>query len=207
MVSLMFDLRVKKRANFSTSKRRPANTPNLAAGPRVSEATTMWTITSFIVWCLFGAFISGLNATVLDLSNMLSVTTSRSPLDFLNYGNWCGLGGSGYTLDSIDKCCKMHDLCYENASDSVCWNEKPHLATYRWKSYAGKIHCNKADYPCGLASCRCDGKFASCAAAYQHSYNPGLKKVRPPLYNAIQRVFSNLSKRRIDAPFISIKFV
>ncbi|GBN20154.1 hypothetical protein AVEN_133530-1 [Araneus ventricosus] len=49
------------------------------------------------------AFISGLNATVLDLSNMLSVTTSRSPFDFLNYGNWCGLGGSGYPLDSIDR--------------------------------------------------------------------------------------------------------
>ncbi|GFR20740.1 phospholipase A(2) [Trichonephila clavata] len=169
---------------------------------------TMRTIASWIVLFLLSVLTSRLNSTVIDLSNMLSYTTHRNPLDFLNYGNWCGLGGSGYTLDTIDRCCKMHDLCYEDASDRVCIDEKPHLAAYRWKTYGGKIHCNKADYPCGLAACRCDGKFSSCVAAYKHDYNPGLKKVRPPLYNAIQRVLSNLSKnRRIDVPYISIKLV
>ncbi|GIX89918.1 phospholipase A2 [Caerostris extrusa] len=63
------------------------------------------------------ALTCGINGTVLDLSNMLTITTNRSPLDFLNYGNWCGLGDAA----------KMHDLCYEHASDTVCLDQKPHL--------------------------------------------------------------------------------
>jgi hypothetical protein len=30
-----------------------------------------------------------------------------------NYGNWCGKGGSGKTMDKLDECCKAHDECYD----------------------------------------------------------------------------------------------
>ena len=35
------------------------------------------------------------------------------------YGNFCGLGGSGSTLDEYDVCCKAHDACYGANSCSV----------------------------------------------------------------------------------------
>lgn len=47
--------------------------------------------------------ITGYFSTLIDLGNMLRIMTNRNPLDFVNYGNWCGLGGSGYTLDEIDR--------------------------------------------------------------------------------------------------------
>ena len=34
---------------------------------------------------------------------MISTTTDRNPMDFNGYGNWCGLGGSGDTVDAIDE--------------------------------------------------------------------------------------------------------
>ncbi|KAG8185523.1 hypothetical protein JTE90_012860 [Oedothorax gibbosus] len=103
----------------------------------------------------------------------------------------------------------MHDLCYEKAGDSVCYDEKPHVAPYRWKYSNGKIYCSKAGHACGLVTCRCDAKFTGCIDVYKDTYNPQLRKVRPPLYNAINRFLSQINKKaridRIEAPFISIK--
>lgn len=51
---------------------------------------------------LYVLLYAGYYATLIDLGNMLRLMTDRNPLDFVNYGNWCGLGGSGYTVDEID---------------------------------------------------------------------------------------------------------
>nr|XP_042908599.1 phospholipase A2 homolog [Parasteatoda tepidariorum] len=101
-----------------------------------------WEVLCGIVLILFQA----VNATVLDLGKMMSLKTNRNPLDFVNYGNWCGLGGSGIPLDHIDRCCKMHDLCYEKIANYECYDEKPHLAHYKWKYGNGKIYCSKFIY-------------------------------------------------------------
>ncbi len=33
--------------------------------------------------------------------------------NYLLYGNYCGLGGSGEAIDDIDVACRNHDDCYE----------------------------------------------------------------------------------------------
>jgi hypothetical protein len=42
-----------------------------------------------------------------------------SPEIIANYGNWCGKGGAGATMDSMDQCCKEHDVCYGAAGCSI----------------------------------------------------------------------------------------
>ncbi|XP_054714900.1 acidic phospholipase A2-like [Uloborus diversus] len=147
-------------------------------------------------WAVLGMLLCGSTATVLDLGNMLKLMTDRNPLDFLNYGNWCGLGGNGYPMDDIDSCCRQHDFCYDKASDSVCLDEKPHVAKYRWKYAAGKLHCNKGDYGCGLATCRCDAKFAACVQVYKASYDPRNKRARQPLLNLLSNVMVQWNANR-----------
>ena len=34
---------------------------------------------------------------------MVRCTTGRNPLDYLNYGCYCGLGGKGKILDAVDR--------------------------------------------------------------------------------------------------------
>lgn len=48
-----------------------------------------------------------------DLSDMISaVLKTRNGVDYMGYGNYCGIGGAGTPLDAIDTCCQHHDQCY-----------------------------------------------------------------------------------------------
>lgn len=42
--------------------------------------------------------------SVLNFGRMVRCATGRNPFDFVNYGCYCGLGGSGKALDDIDRC-------------------------------------------------------------------------------------------------------
>jgi len=42
--------------------------------------------------------------SLVQFHNMITATNNLTSWDFLGYGNHCGLGGSGPTLDDIDMC-------------------------------------------------------------------------------------------------------
>lgn len=38
-----------------------------------------------------------------QFGNMVNCMTNRSRFDYSDYGCWCGMGGSGETVDEVDK--------------------------------------------------------------------------------------------------------
>ena len=64
---------------------------------------------------------------------------------YVNYGCWCGPGGSGTPVDGSDACCRTHDHCY----DRILKNETcdPYLDNYKFKdgkcrTYSFLFHVN-----------------------------------------------------------------
>lgn len=53
---------------------------------------------------------------VLELGLLIETHTHHPATKFIDYGNWCGLGGDrawdGSVKDGCDSCCKNHDDCY-----------------------------------------------------------------------------------------------
>merc|ERR1712059_139805 len=75
------------------------------------------------------------------------------------YGNWCGLGGAGATIDKKDKCCKAHDQCYD---DSSCLLHGS-LVLYEWNGgICAGISCLDDTTSCAHEACDCDRTFANC---------------------------------------------
>lgn len=38
-----------------------------------------------------------------QFGHMIYSSTGRDPFEFIDYGNWCGLGGNGSVIDAIDE--------------------------------------------------------------------------------------------------------
>lgn len=77
----------------------------------------------------------------LELYSMVKCSTGCDPLIYKGYGCYCGFLGAGRTLDGIDRCCKMHDYCYETAN---CPMFLEYFVPYLWKCYRGRPLCGKS---------------------------------------------------------------
>ncbi|XP_036148740.1 uncharacterized protein LOC105838097 [Monomorium pharaonis] len=71
---------------------------------------------------------------VIHLYNMVVCATGCNPLAYKGYGCYCGFLGSGYVIDGIDQCCKMHDWCYD-ATECLMFSE--YFVPYYWRCYHG----------------------------------------------------------------------
>ncbi|CAB0028712.1 unnamed protein product [Trichogramma brassicae] len=108
---------------------------------------------------------------VTHLFNMILCATGCNPLAYKGYGCYCGFLGSGYPMDGIDRCCKMHDWCYD-ATECPMFIE--YFVPYYWKCYRGyKPICaiEHGDWgssgSCAQRLCECDRTFAECLRRYR----------------------------------------
>ncbi|CAC5426656.1 PLA2G [Mytilus coruscus] len=76
---------------------------------------------------------------LLAMSDMISFTTGRYGLDFNKYGHFCGKGGKGQIMDSIDWCCNLHDNCYGRLQNYGCRHVL--LSKYDWTLVNYQIVC------------------------------------------------------------------
>ncbi|KAL9984693.1 hypothetical protein ACROYT_G007019 [Oculina patagonica] len=104
--------------------------------------------------------------SVLDFGVMISCAVGRAPLDYDGYGCFCGLGGEGTPVDETDKCCQIHDACYNEVQNSGS-------CPFDWTIYAipystkDCTECEPASYywfygDCRHALCKCDAEAVQC---------------------------------------------
>ncbi|CAD1475258.1 unnamed protein product, partial [Heterotrigona itama] len=107
---------------------------------------------------------------VIHLYNMVVCATGCNPLAYKGYGCYCGFLGSGYVIDEIDRCCKMHDWCYD-ATDCPTFSE--YFVPYYWRCYHGYKPICAVEHgnwggsgSCAQRLCECDRSFAECLKRY-----------------------------------------
>uniref|UniRef100_A0A8B9CV67 Phospholipase A2 n=1 Tax=Anser brachyrhynchus TaxID=132585 RepID=A0A8B9CV67_9AVES len=78
--------------------------------------------------------LSGLlpaRGSVLELERMIKAVTGKSALlSYSWYGCFCGIGGRGTPVDATDRCCQLHDTCYDGLLRHRC-NAKKHCLLHR----------------------------------------------------------------------------
>ncbi|XP_008274958.1 phospholipase A2-like [Stegastes partitus] len=84
------------------------------------------------------------------LWQFMSLTTciqpGVNPLKYNEYGCWCGIRASGTPLDDLDRCCQVHDKCYEAiAKMSGCTSvaDNPVVLVYDYKCSNKQVTCSE----------------------------------------------------------------
>ncbi|XP_074649221.1 basic phospholipase A2 RVV-VD-like [Tubulanus polymorphus] len=115
---------------------------------------------------------------IAQFADLVRKTTGMNPFLFVDYGNWCGIGGSGEVEDQIDSCCRDHDNCWAELEKSKCKNNLLLWVTYNYRRVAAKqFKC----YPtlwmssCTEALCQCDVDAANCLRKWKHVYDKTFK--------------------------------
>ncbi|XP_035226800.1 phospholipase A2 A2-actitoxin-Cgg2a-like isoform X2 [Stegodyphus dumicola] len=112
--------------------------------------------------------------SLTDLNSMVQSIIGREGSDFIGYGNWCGLGGSGRPVDPVDECCEVHDMCYVLASEGPCKDKGEkgvYQIEYQWsKKSDGTASCKNVDR-CPDSICLCDALLTNCLKNNLDSYD------------------------------------
>ncbi|XP_032861200.1 phospholipase A2-like [Tyto alba] len=104
---------------------------------------------------------------ITELAGAISCGTRRSPLAYIGYGCYCGLGGQGWPKDKTDWCCHRHDCCYDKAEKEGC---SPKAQRYQWACEQNTVRCDNLTDRCEKMVCLCDQEAAKCWGAAP--YNP-----------------------------------
>ncbi|KAM7362210.1 uncharacterized protein ACRADG_013005 isoform 2-T2 [Cochliomyia hominivorax] len=106
---------------------------------------------------------------VLGLYSMIKCSTGCEPLVYKGYGCYCGFLGDGIPTDGIDRCCRLHDKCYEHSN---CISYLEYFVPYVWKCYRGKPLCAidhgewGGPQSCAARLCHCDLRLSRCLRQY-----------------------------------------
>ncbi|KAL7377956.1 hypothetical protein ABVT39_006655 [Epinephelus coioides] len=96
---------------------------------------------------------------LLELAGAIKCSTGRSPLSYVMYGCYCGLGGQGWPRDKTDWCCHRHDCCYGTAEQLGCYTKTDQ---YHWTCEDKKAECDDLEDECKKLLCKCDRDAAKC---------------------------------------------
>ncbi|XP_055978203.1 group 10 secretory phospholipase A2-like [Sorex fumeus] len=112
-------------------------------------------------WCLAAPRSHVHRRGLIELAKTMGCVGIQSPLAYVNYGCYCGLGGQGQPQDETDWCCQRHDCCYTRAEEAQC---SPKLSRYPWQCINETVQCGPSENKCQELLCKCDQDFAHCLA-------------------------------------------
>jgi len=136
---------------------------------------------------------------------------------YIDYGCFCGKGGSGTPQDSIDRCCFHHDKCYEDVFNK--YKLKSYISDVYFKEYQFECDRNTKSVTCeelgsgfDLKSdnlvqynlCVCDKILSECFATYQHEYNDANRNLDSQ--KCKNKNWLNLNKQRLKLNFFFYSF-
>ncbi|KAM9176161.1 basic phospholipase A2 homolog [Mergus octosetaceus] len=124
---------------------------------------------SLLVLAVLSAWGSSLaGGNLWDLQKMLTKVTGRNAFLYYSfYGCYCGLGGRGQPKDATDRCCQLHDTCYDGLLRHGCDAKKQ---CYRYSWHGGSPTCNRDSW-CAQLSCECDRSLGLCLRSSLRSYS------------------------------------
>ncbi|XP_078529258.1 phospholipase A2 crotoxin basic subunit CBb-like [Lissotriton helveticus] len=102
--------------------------------------------------------------SLLDMVATLWCYRNRLGISLLGinlYGCYCGTGGSGATVDSVDQCCFLHDCCYHHSRVFLKCRSKVKWKNYSFRCKGAETYCMSRGM-CSRMACECDKQFAEC---------------------------------------------
>ncbi|XP_078357398.1 phospholipase A2-like [Oculina patagonica] len=111
-----------------------------------------------------GRFLTRAKRNAVQFGLMIWCETKRNPFAYNGYGCHCGVGGKGEPLDEIDRCCLIHDKCYDDIIDNkICGSyESAVYLTFYWRYGCSSCASRRFNTVCQKALCECDGAAARC---------------------------------------------
>ncbi|NXL96251.1 PA2G5 phospholipase, partial [Alectura lathami] len=117
---------------------------------------------------LFAWGLSLTGGSLWELQGMIKKVTGRNAmLHYSFYGCYCGIGGHGEPKDATDRCCQLHDACYDSLLQHHC-NAMKQRYDYSW--HGGSLTC-RGDSWCAQLSCECDRSLGLCLKRSKQSYS------------------------------------
>ncbi|XP_071338297.1 phospholipase A2, minor isoenzyme-like isoform X2 [Trachinotus anak] len=152
-----------------------------AAKPQVTLTVAMNLSSPLLLLLLTACMVSGavLPKALWQFGTMIEcVQPGVYPLQYNNYGCWCGFGGKGTPQDELDMCCKIHDECYGTSMKTPgCTSlfDLPYFLVYDFTCLNEQLTCSATNNKCQAAVCECDRVAAECFA--RATYNPENKNL------------------------------
>ncbi|NXJ79764.1 PA2G5 phospholipase, partial [Trogon melanurus] len=112
--------------------------------------------------------LSPAHGSLWELQKMIQKVTGKNAfLHYAFYGCYCGFGGKGEPKDATDRCCQLHDACYDSLESYGC-DAKTRRYHYGWRG--GSPFCREGSW-CSWFSCECDRSLALCLQRNIGSYS------------------------------------
>uniref|UniRef100_A0A8C4XIW1 Phospholipase A2 n=1 Tax=Falco tinnunculus TaxID=100819 RepID=A0A8C4XIW1_FALTI len=126
---------------------------------------SLLTFTVLFAWGLSPAY-----GSLWELHKMITKTTGKNALlHYSSYGCYCGLGGRGQPKDATDRCCQLHDTCYNSLQKPSRKGVSP-LPQSQGVTSGSPLPAGEGSW-CAQLSCECDRSLALCLRRSIGSYS------------------------------------